>query len=182
MLTWLIRRRLAAFEQANNYDMGYAREILDIDPGALIQLNRVVGLARYRKGVPPAPWYAAKIAAAAAEDCGPCTQLVVSWAERDGVAPAVLRAILRRDEGAMPEEVALAFRFANAAMAHDPEADALREQVVARWGGQGLLSLGFAITAGRLFPTLKYALGHGRSCTRVTVGGVPTPVSSQQVA
>jgi len=27
------------------------------------------------------------------------------------------------------------------------------------------------MTAARLYPTVKYALGHGKACTRVVVGG-----------
>ena len=57
----------------------------------------------------------------------------------------------------------------------------LREQVVARWGKTGLVSLGFALTSARLFPTLKYALGHGRACTRVTVGGKGVVLPREQV-
>jgi hypothetical protein len=38
------------------------------------------------------------------------------------------------------------------------------------------VSLAFGLTAARLYPTLKYALGHGRACTRVTVAGTPAPL------
>lgn len=182
MFGWLIRRRIAAFERDFGYDMSYVRDILKIDERAVMLFARVEGLAKYRKGVPRDAWYAAKLSGAVAEDCGPCTQLVTTMAEREGVPPAVLRAILERNPEAMPEDVALAFRFAEAVLAHAPEADALRAQVTARWGIQGLLSLAFAVTAARLFPTLKYALGHGRSCVRVTVGGTPVAVAHPQVA
>ncbi len=164
MLKWLIRRRLDAFDRAFGYDSSYARAILDADEGAFLRFARLMGVASYRKDVPADAWYAAKIVAAASEDCGPCTQLVTTMAERDGVPPDVLRAILEGDERAMPPDVALACRFARATLAHDPEADGLREEVVRRWGERGLVSLAFGITAARLFPTVKYALGHGRAC------------------
>jgi hypothetical protein len=57
-----------------------------------------------------------------------------------------------------------------------PEADDLREEVVRQWGKRALISLAFAIMAARLFPTLKYAMGHGRACTRLTIGGETQPV------
>jgi hypothetical protein len=83
----------------------------------------------------------------------------------------------------MPEDVRLAFRFAHSVLAHDPQADALRVQIVQRWGEKGLISLGFAITAARIFPTLKYALGHGQSCSRVKLDGATVSVDRQpQVA
>ncbi len=176
MLRWLMRRRIAAFERAFDYPMDYARDILEVSPRALLAYGRIAALARYRRDLPPAAAYAAKLVAAKAEDCGPCTQLCVTMAEREGVAPAQLRAVLAGDEPAMSEEVALGFRFAEAVLAHDLGADALREQVVARWGRHALVSLAFAIAAVRVFPTVKYALGHGKACTRVTVGGSPMPV------
>jgi hypothetical protein len=39
--------------------------------------------------------------------------------------------------------------------------------------------LAFAITAARIYPTMKYALGHGRACMRVSVGGATVPVLRQ---
>jgi len=171
MLKWLMARRIAAFERAYDYDMGYARDILAVSPRALARVGDIEKLARYRRDVPLEAYYAAKVTAAKAEDCGPCTQLVVTMAERAGVAPAVLRAVLAADERAMSADASLGFRFARAVLAHDPEANGLRQTIVARWGRHALISLGFAIAASRVFPTVKYALGHGQACTRITVGG-----------
>lgn len=182
MFGWLIRRQIKAFEQTYNYDMSYARELLDADPAAFRKFARVMGIARYCKDVPLSVWTAAGLVGSMAEDCGPCTQLGTTMAEREGVRPEVLQAILERDIEAMPEEVALGFRFAEATLAHAPEADALREQVVSRWGKRGLVSLAFALTAARLFPTLKYALGEGHACTRVSVGSKSLVVTRPQVA
>ena len=176
MLRWYLRRQMAAFQRRWNYDASYMDEVIDADPRALITFSKAIGVSRYRKDVPIAPHYAAKIVAAMAEDCGPCTQLVVDMAEREGVDPAVLRAIVARDFAAMPYDVALAARFAEKSLRHAPEADDLRDEVLRLWGKRGLISLAFAITAARLFPTLKYALGHGRACTRVSVGGETRPV------
>jgi hypothetical protein len=176
MLRWLMRRRIAAFERAFDYPMDYAREILEVSPRAFLAYGRIAALAHYRRDLPLAAAYAATLVAAKAEDCGPCTQLAVTMAERDGVAPAQLRAVLAGDEKAMSAEVALGFRFAEAVLAHDLRADALREEIVGRWGRHALVSLAFAIAAVRVFPTVKYALGHGKACTRVVVGGSAMPV------
>jgi hypothetical protein len=182
MIGWFIKRRINAFERAYNYDMSYARELLEVDPGAFHKFAKVMGFAHYCKDVPREVWTAAKLVGTMAEDCGPCTQLTVTMAEQEGVSPEVIWAIVERDTQAMPEEVALGFRFAEASLAHAPEADELREQVVARWGPRGLVSLAFALTAARLFPTLKYAVGLGQACTRVSVGGKTLTVARPQVA
>lgn len=171
MIRWFLRRQIAAFERTWNYDASYMREVLDADPRALITFGKAVGLGHYRKDVPLAPHYAAGIVALMAEDCGPCTQLTINMAEREGVDPAVLRAIVARDLTAMPYDVALAVRFAEASLRRAPEIDALRDEVIRQWGKRGLISLAFAMVAARLYPTLKYALGHGKSCTRLRIGG-----------
>jgi hypothetical protein len=176
MLKWLFRRKLDAFDRDFGYESGYVREILDADLGAAIRFSTVMGMDTYRKGAPPAARCAAKLAAVLAEDCGPCTQLVVTMSEREGVAPDVIKAILAGDTQPMPDDVLLAFRFAHAVLERDPQANALREQVVQRWGQKGLISLAFAITMARFFPTLKYAMGHGQACSLVKVGGAAVTV------
>jgi uncharacterized protein YjeT (DUF2065 family) len=176
MLTWFMNRRLDAFERNTGYDVSYVREMLDADVKAVMALFKVQGLARYRKDVPREPWYAAALVGVLAEDCGPCTQLGITMAEREGVNPDTLRAIVAGDLRAMPDDVVVAYRFAKASLARNPAADELRREVVERWGQRGLISLSFALASSRIYPTVKYALGHGKSCTRLTVGGKPLPV------
>lgn len=179
MLKWLMKRRIAAFERAYDYDMSYVRDLVEADPRAARLFARATAIGQYRRDVPILAWYAAQMTTVMAEDCGPCTQLGVTLAEREGVDPDLLRAMLTRDLAALPAEAALGIRFAEAVLAHDAAADALRDEIVRLWGRRALVALGFAITSGRLYPTLKYALGHGRACTRVTVGGAPLPVLRQ---
>jgi hypothetical protein len=149
------------------------RDIIDASPRAAWLFSRAAALGQFRRDVPLEPWYAAGITAVRHEDCGPCTQLGVAMAERAGVNPAVLRAVLADKPEAMPTEVALVWKFTRATLAHDAAADEYRDAIVKRWGRRGLISLAFAITASRIYPTVKYALGHGKACVRVVVGGTP---------
>lgn len=176
MLRWFLRRRVDAFERAWNYDASYLRALIEADPRAMIAFGKLQGIANYRKDVPPAVYAAAGLVAVMHEDCGPCTQLGIDMAQQGGVDPAVLRAIVTRDFGAMPEDVALAARFAEATLARSGEADGLREHIIRRFGRRGLISLAFAMLSARMYPTLKYALGYGRACTRLTIGGETQPV------
>ena len=177
MLKWLIRNRLAAFEKTYGYDMSYARDLLAWDTGAFLAFARIQKMGAYRKGAPVAAWYAAKLVGTMAEDCGPCTQLMVTMAIKDKVDPKVVSAVLRGDDDALPKDVWIAVRFARASLAHSPEADALRETIVASWGERGLISIAFALTLSRVYPTLKYALGHGKACQRIVVAGAPVVVA-----
>ena len=182
MIKWLLRRRMDAFEKEYDYDLSYAREILEVSARAAFKLGRVMGFGNYREDVPRDASFAAGLTGTLAEDCGPCTQLVATMAEREGVAPATIRAILAGDERAMTPDAALGFRFAQAVLRHDPAADSIREEIVARWGRRALVSLAFGITTARIFPTLKYALGYGRTCTQVRVAGTTTTVTRRQAA
>jgi hypothetical protein len=98
MLGWFVRRRIAAFERAFDYDMSYARDIYEGSPRAFFRFSKILGISSYREDAPKEAWYAAKLAATLTEDCGPCTQLVVKMAERDGMNAAAIRAVLLGDE------------------------------------------------------------------------------------
>ena len=176
MFRWFLRRQVAAFERTWNYDARYIHELIDADPRAAMDFGKVMGMSRYRRDISAAPHWAAGLVAVMAEDCGPCMQLTIDMAQREGVDPAVLCAVVARDFQAMPYEVALATRFAEKTLKHAPEADDLREEVLRLWGRRGLISLAFAVTSARLFPTMKYALGHGHACKRLTIGGETRPV------
>jgi hypothetical protein len=171
MLTWLIRRRLDAFQRKFDYNLDYARDILDADLTAFLRFARLGGLSVYRRDVPLDTYYAVKLTGTLSEDCGPCTQLMVAMALHDGVAPQVVAGVLGRNEDRLDDAVRLGVRFARATLAHDPAADELRDDIVGRWGPRGLVSLAFAIAAARVYPTLKYALGHGKTCQRIVVAG-----------
>jgi len=177
VIKWLMNHQLTRFERQWNYDTSYAREMVEADPAAALTFARLMGLHRYRKDVPLEVYYAAAITGTIAEDCGPCAQLAIDMAARAGVAPAILRAIVARDVGAMPQEVALGLCFADATLRHAPERDAIRDDILRRWGKRALLSLTFALLAARLFPTAKYALGHGHACMRLSIGGETRPVA-----
>jgi hypothetical protein len=180
MLKKLIRSRLAAAERDyGGYDMSYLRDLLDADLGAFMRFSKLIGISQYRRDLPEDAWAAAKIVGTLVEDCGPCTQLMVTMAERANVSADTLRAVLNADDAALNPDVLLTVRFARAVLARDPAADELRDQVVARWGRRGLVTLAFALVSARLFPTLKYALGHGRTCSRVVVGGTALAVNPQ---
>lgn len=182
MLKQLIHSRLNAMERDLGYDMSYGRFMLDADLGAFWRFSKVMGLSGYRENVPIAASYAAKIVGTMVEDCGPCTQLMVTMAEREHVPAATLRAVLNQDDAALDPDVLLAVRFARAALARDLSADTYREQVLERWGKRGLITLAFALVSARIYPTLKYALGYGRACSRVTVQGEPVVVKHAPVA
>lgn len=173
MIKRALHRAIRKFEGDWEYDASYMHDMIDASPRAAWLFARVTKLGQFRRDIPIDAWCAAGITAVRHEDCGPCTQLAVTMAERSGVSPSVLRAVLADDPDAMPADVALVWKFTRATLAHDASADQYRETIVRRWGRRALVSLAFAITAARIYPTVKYALGHGQACMRVVVGNTP---------
>jgi len=177
MLKALLGRQIGKMERQFDYDASYMRRLLAVSPSTFLKFGFVTQLVD-RKAAPSEALAAAGIAGTLTEDCGPCTQIGVDLAAAQGVDPAILRAILAGDEAAMGQAAALAWRFARASLARDMEtADPLRDEIVRRWGDKGLVAISLSITTARMYPTLKYALGYGKACSRVTVAGQPTPVA-----
>jgi hypothetical protein len=171
MIARFLCQKIEVFENKYDYDASYLRELLKLSGSAFWRFTLIAVAAHFRKNVPLAAWYAARIIASRGENCGPCTQLVIDMARAARVEDSVLQAILQDDLSAMGDDAALAYRYARAAVAHRPDIGLLCDEVRVRWGSPALASLAFAATTSRLFPMLKYALGHGQRCERITVGG-----------
>jgi hypothetical protein len=171
MLRAYLSRWIDGFEKRYAYDASYMRHVLRASPASLMKFGFGTRAADVN-AAPHEALIAAGLVGTMSEDCGPCTQIACDIALENGVDPAVLRAVLAGDEAAMGDTAALAYRFARASLARDMEAcDPLRDEIVRRWGDKALVAISLAITASRMYPTLKYALGYGKACSKVTVGG-----------
>jgi hypothetical protein len=161
--------KIKAMERVFGYDATYAHEMLDASISAFVKFALFQNMASHRDRVPLEAWYAAKLAAAIGEDCGPCAQLMIDMALKAGVAPAVLAALARSDFDRAGAEAALGYRYGEAVSANGPEAPALAAEAKARYGERGLVSLAMAVAGARVYPTLKRGLGHGAACQRLVV-------------
>jgi hypothetical protein len=182
MLKAILSRGLDRFEKTWGYDASYMRALLRASSASFFKFGFVTSLPD-RTAAPPEAMAAAGIAGTIAEDCGPCTQISSDMAAAAGVAPEVIRAILGGDEAGMGETAALVWRFAQASLARDmAAADPLRDEIVRRWGEKGLVAISLQLTTARMYPTLKYALGYGKACSKVVVAGVAAPVAHPALA
>jgi hypothetical protein len=179
MRKFIARRMLRAFSQRYGYDPSYLEMMLEQSPAAFFKFAPVMKAAAHREVVPPAACFAAKIAGAMAEDCGPCTQLTVDMALEAGVARDQVEAVLRRDLGKMAPETALGFQFAEAVVNRTLDTDTARDAVRHRWGEKGVIDLTMSLQMGRLFPMVKFALGYAKECRRVAVAGHQIDVIKQ---
>ncbi len=177
MIKALLSGQISAFERTWRYDGRYMRDLLAASPWTLIRFGMVSGMTP-RRDAPAAALVAASLVATLSEDCGACTQIVVDMAARRGVAPTTLRAILAGDRAAMGADAELGYDFARSVLARDlEESDRVRAEILKRWGQKALVALSLALTTARLYPTVKYALGYGRACSRIEVAGQAAPLA-----
>ena len=134
MRSWIARRTLRAFTRRYGYDVSYLLTMLNNSPAAFFKFAPVMKAAAHREAVPIDASFAAKIVGALAEDCGPCTQLVVDMALEAGMAKDQIEAVLRRDVRAMNDATTLGFRFADSVVRRSSEDDEFRDAVQAQWG------------------------------------------------
>jgi hypothetical protein len=182
MLKAFFTRYLDRFERTWGYDASYMREVLAVSPWSFLKFS-LGSKAPDFAAAPFEAMLAVGLAGTLTEDCGPCTQIGIDMATARGADPAVIRAILAGDEAAMGETAALGWRFARASLARDMAAcDPPRDEIVRRWGQKALVAISLNLMAVRMYPTLKYALGHGKACSKITVGGVAAPVAHLPLA
>lgn len=171
MLKSLMSAAIRRLEKRYDYDATYVRDLLEASPRAFRAFGGVQTLASFHEGAPAAALAAAGLVATMGEDCGPCVQIGVRIAREQGVPPQVLRGVLTGDLALMGPDAGLAYRFARASLDRDLErVDPLRDDVLERWGPKGLAAIALAMASSRVYPTIKYAMGHGKACSRVTVG------------
>jgi AhpD family alkylhydroperoxidase len=116
------------------------------------------------------------MAAAMVEDCGPCVQIHVNLALKDGVPAEVLRGLAAGKLDFVPEDVAIGFKYGDA-VARGVMADELRDAVRAKWGERGLIELAFTIATARFYPAVKRGMGFAHTCERVVVEDRVTPTA-----
>jgi hypothetical protein len=173
MIRWALRRAIDTFKREWNSLASYLRETIGASPRAARRSLSAARPGNDCRDVPIEAFVAAGITAVRSEGCGPCTQLATAMAERWGVRPEILRAILKGDVAAMREDVALAWRFTRAILAPERNgwtADDYRAVILERWGPRAVATLEFPITT---------AMGHGKACTRVVVRGAPVTIDRE---
>ena len=180
MRSWIARRTLRAFAKRYGYDVSYLEMMLNYSPSAFFKFAPLMKAAAHREAVPIDASFAAKIVGALAEDCGPCTQLVVDMALEAGMAKDQIEAVLRRDPRAMNDATTLwRSGLPTPWCAGPPTRRRFRDAVRAQWGQKGVIDLTLALQMGRMFPMVKAGLGYAKECRRVTVDGHNVDVVKQ---
>lgn len=174
MLKWILTRLVDSTRTQLGVDnMDYAYRLRDVAPGRLIRFSFIKTVEGPRRATPPAVYHAAGLAAAMVEDCGPCVQIHVNLALKDGVAPEVMAALVQGQLDRAPPDAVLGFRLGDA-VARGNACDDLRDAVTQAWGETGVIELAFTIATARFYPAVKRGMGYAHACEKVKIGALET--------
>ena len=160
------REALRQFGAHYDYDTGYLEELLDASPAAFRAFEAAMPMARVRGAAPVELVMIAKLAAMHAQDCGPCTLLSVKMAREAGVAEEAIRGALRGGEGLTPDQRDV-HDYARAVALNIDMEPGLLDRLMERHGKEVMAEVAVNIVGTKLYPTLKRALGHERSCSLI---------------
>lgn len=169
MFRSLMTRMIQAMEKQLGVEAPYAYHLRDVAPARLWRFSMIKVVEGNRNITSREVYHAAGLGSAMAEDCGPCVQIHVNLAQKDGVAPDILRNLVAHNLAAVPKDVADAFQFGQV-VSKGEMADDYRDAVRAKWGEAGLAELAFTVAVARFYPAVKRGLGFAQSCERVVVG------------
>ena len=167
MITGLLKKQFAGFGDRYGYDTTYLQELAALDTGGGFKLGLVSQFTGHQFGLPAAPYFAAKVTAAAWADCGSCLRLAIAMAEEAGVPRADLAAMLAGPAEAVPAEMALAARYAQASIDNDPALTEIIGECEQRWGRRGIAGLAAGMVSGLFYPLFKRGMGYGNVCEPV---------------
>ncbi len=156
------------FEAETNYDASYMKEMLEHAPEALAVFNAFIPMAGHRKHAPLVPYYVAKLTAYHYCDCGPCFQLAISYAKQEGIDPEIL-SYIAFGKGELSSKNRLVNEFTLAVLRNDLNCEDLRRDLEFDLGKAAVIEIALAIAAPQIFPVMKRAMGHYKSCQRVSL-------------
>lgn len=169
MLKWFFHRYINRTERRYGYDATYMHELLDTSPDAFRRFAKMqTAGGTYRGSAPRDAWFAAALAGALLEDCGPCVQIVTDMAVHAGMKDEIIAALLSGTP--TDADAQLGFDYGRSLLNGSNDLDTLRETIENKWGKTALIALSLRAMSARNFPVLKRAMGHARTCQRVRVG------------
>ena len=162
---------IEAREREIGVTLDYQRDMAEAAPGSALRLAEIGRLARENLSVPGPVAAMAGLGATLTEDCGDCVQIYVNLAAKAGIERRYIKAALDNRPAELPADLKLGYCFGRVVSENDPMLLEKGGAVEARFGRKALVDLAMAVALARVYPTVKRALGHSRTCAeaRITV-------------
>lgn len=160
--------QIESFETAYGYDATYMKAMLEHAPEALEIFNGFTPMAAHRVHAPLEVYFAAKLTAYRYVDCGPCLQLAVRFAQEAGISDCLIEALVF-DKGELTELLERTKKFTQACLSNSLDCESLRTELSWELGPATMIELALVIAAAQIFPVVKRATGHYKSCSLVTL-------------
>ena len=177
-----IAKDIADFEALSGQSADYLRDIYEASDEAYLNYTKFqTGIGQHNETAPKDAMAVASIAAMRQQDCGPCMQITVRFAEMNGVDRDIIEAAVRGESDRLPGLLQNVFLFADAVARRDASSTDYDDVLRAAYGDSGMVDLAFAIASAGVYPTLKRALGHGLACTSVKIGHTIIPMAPETV-
>jgi hypothetical protein len=167
MIPAILKKQFAAFGDRYGYDTTYLQEVADLDAGGALKLGLTSKFTSHQFGLPANAYFGAKVTAAKWADCGSCLRLTIAMAAEAGVRHGDIAAMLAGPAERVPDDMALAARYAQATIDNAPELAEIIGECERRWGRRGLAGLAAAMVSGIFYPLFKRGFGYGNVCEPV---------------
>lgn len=164
MINRIIGHLISREEVRLGAGLDYVRDIATESTAGFFKLALLAPFTNHRKRLPKTAYHLAKIVVTRHAGRGSCVQIALNLATRDGVPVHYIRALLDHRNEELPVALQEVCEYAQV-ITEGRDSEELREKLVARYGREGLAELAFAIASAQVYPTLKRAMGHARSCS-----------------
>ncbi len=144
--------------------LDYVHVIAETDLSLLARYNKLFGFLDPNKKAPALAYHTARLRGARAADCGTCVQIESNLATQAGIAPEIVKNIIRADYDSLPAEIIAVAKLADAVVGQRMDAAEHREKVVEAFGQAGLIELSYAMNGAALLPGIKRSMGYATSC------------------
>ncbi|MFA0813924.1 hypothetical protein [Microbulbifer epialgicus] len=161
-------QHIREFSERYQYDNSYVEQMLIASPTCYEKFNAFVPLSHHREQLSVEAFWVAKLAAMQVADCGHCVQLNVRMALESGVDRAIIQSSLRGGSG-LPAQLLDVFTFATCVASSQSIDFDLEQRVKQQLNPTQQVELSVCIATAAMYPTIKRALGYGKSCRLVEI-------------
>jgi len=157
------------FESHYNYDASNMHEMLKENPKAYATFEAFMPMSGFVDKAPKDVIYVAKLTSIKNEDCGTCVQLNVDMAIEAGVDKEIIKEIIFNEGKGLAPELKFIYDFTLLVGNKKEISISMYEKLDKMYGRNVLIEIALAISASKVFPTIKRVLNYMTSCSKVQI-------------